>query len=116
MGKLSAAQQKQLADLEKLRDSDDDEEVSVWVRNADGHETRLTGERAERWLARNGYDIDDADDSSADEPLEGKNTPPAKKAAAPAKKATADTDPDDSAPLEGDPPSAAAPRQNKKFF
>ena len=114
MGKLSPDQEKQLAALEKLRDSDgDDDEISVWVRNADGHETRLTGARAERWMARNGYDIDDAEDSSKTEPLDPKAPKPAKKAA-PGKAGDGDTaDPDD---VAQDPPAASAPRPNRKFF
>ncbi len=74
MAKLSAEQQKQLADLEALRDADDEETV-VWVRNKSGHETRLTGDRAERWLKANGYDHDDAEDSSAREPLDAAGAP-----------------------------------------
>lgn len=84
MGKLTAEQTQQLKDLENLRDSADDDETVVWVRKGD-HETRLTGERARRWLAANGYDTDDADDSSQAAPLPAKTAAPAKKAV-PAKK------------------------------
>ena len=69
MGKLSEEQAKQLADLERIRDAED-EEVVIWVRNKDGHETRLTGDRAERWCRANGYTIEEAEaESSEAEPL-----------------------------------------------
>jgi hypothetical protein len=85
MARLTPQEQKQLDDLNARKDAPDDDELSVWVRNGDGHETRLTGAAAKRWLVKNGYDEDDADDSSAGDPLDGKgagkSTPPAKKAA-----------------------------------
>jgi hypothetical protein len=74
---------KALQDQIEALESEDDEETVVWVRKGD-HETRLTGQRAKRWLRANGYDEDDADDSTKSEPLEEK---PAK-SAAPAKKIT----------------------------
>lgn len=42
--------------LESAEDDEPDEEV--WVRNKDGHETRLTGKRAKAWMAKHGYDDD----------------------------------------------------------
>ena len=117
MGKLSAEQQKQLADLEALRDADDDEETVVWVRNKDGHETRLSGERAERWLKANGYDESDADDSSPKEPLDAKGTKTAGKAPragkADAKGKPADDDEDDQDVTPDDQP---AQRNRRAFF
>jgi hypothetical protein len=116
MGKLSAEQEKQLADLEALRDQDDDDdETVVWVRKGD-HETRLTGKRAERWLRENGYDPDDADDSTKDAPLDpkaagGKAGKPAKKAAAPK---AGDTIPgEDGEELDQDAPG---PTRNRRAF
>ena len=115
MGKLTKEQQAQLAELERLRDSDDpDEELAVWVRNKDGHETRLTGDRAFNWLTRNGYDVDDADDSSKGQPLDPKATPPAKKAA-PGKAGDPPADPAATDPPAQDPPAGGA-RPPRKFF
>lgn len=109
---------KQIDSLQAEYDSAEDDELEVWVRNGDGHETRLTGERAARWLARNGYDATDADDSSAGDPLDAKDpkkTAPAKKTAAPAKKTAApakkaaapavDDDQDDAADVDPEPTS-----------
>lgn len=118
MGRLTPAQQKQLDDLQAQKDAPDDEEVSVWVRNKDGHETRLTGQRAENWLTRNGYSADDADDATSVEPLEPKGgAAPAKKTAAPVKKAAAPAagaEPDAEPEVETD----AAPRttRGRAFF
>lgn len=110
MGKLTKEQEQQLAELEKIRDgADDDDEVSCWVRNSDGHETRLTGARAENWLRRNGYDVEDAGDSTKTDPLAEKGAPPAKKAA-PGKAG----DPPEDPPAQ-DPPAGGATRP-KKFF
>lgn len=113
MGKLSAEQTRQLKELEELRDADDDEETFVWVRRGD-HETRLTGDRAKRWLRANGYDEDEADDSSQAEPLEEKGAPKkaAKKAAAPAAKGAA-VAPEEEEPLEQD---ASAVKNRRSFF
>jgi len=109
MGKLSPEQQKQLADLEAMRDADDDDdECVVWVRKGD-HETRLTGDRARRWLRDNGYDPDDADDSTKAAPLEPKNAPAAKKATPKAGKAEAD-------PEAGEAPDAEPPVKNRRSF
>lgn len=110
MGKLTAEQEKQLAELEKIRDgAEDDDEVSCWVRNGDGHETRLTGARAVAWMKRNGYDVDDADDSTQAAPLDPKATTAPKKVA-PGKAG----DPPEDPPAQ-DPPAGGTPRP-KKFF
>ena len=54
------------------------QELLAWVRKqlgkpyvfgADGHETRLTGKRADSWLARNGYSDAAGDASTPDAPL-----------------------------------------------
>jgi hypothetical protein len=117
MAKLSAEQQRQLDELEALRDqADDDDETVVWVRKGD-HETRLTGKRAERWLRENGYDPDDADDSSKDAPLDPKAAggkaggKPAKKAAAP--KPGDDAPGNDGPELDQDAPG---PTRNRRAF
>lgn len=110
VAKLSAEQQKQLADLERIRDSDDgDDETVVWVRNSDGHETRLSGARAERWLERNGYSEADAAKGAA---LPEKKPDPAKKT--PDKK-TPDA-PDEGAELAPDAPAGGAAKAPRKFF
>ena len=110
MGKLSAEQENQLKELERIRDgADDDDEISCWVRNSEGHETRLTGARAVAWMKRNGYDAEDATDSTKTDPLDAKGTPPAKKAA-PGKAG----DPPEDPPAQ-DPPAGGAPKP-RKFF
>jgi hypothetical protein len=113
MGKLSAEQMRQLKELEELRDTED-EEVVVWVRKGD-HETRLTGARAERWLRANGYDADDADDSSKGDPLEEKpaKAAPAKKIVPGKIKAEKPAEEDLDAELETDQP---APRKAPREF
>jgi hypothetical protein len=116
MAKLSAEQMRQLKELEELRDAEDDEELSVWVRKGD-HETRLTGERARRWLKNNGYDEEDAEEASKGEPLEEKPTKavPAKKAVpGKAKVGKAEDEVVAGDPLEQDAP--AVPRQRREFF
>lgn len=114
MAKLSAEQMRQLKELEELRDAEDDEELSVWVRKGD-HETRLTGERARRWLKNNGYDEDDAEEATKGEPLQEKATKatPAKKTA-PAKTTKTQLAEDEVEELEQDAP--AAPRPRREFF
>ena len=90
MGKLSAEEQATLDRLQAQRDAPDDgDDGAIWVRNADGHETRLTGARADAWLARNGYSEAAGDASTEGAPLPAKpggKTGPAKKTAPPAKK------------------------------
>ncbi len=108
MGKLTAEQAQQLKDLEAMRDADDDDETVVWVRQGN-HETRLTGDRAVRWLRKNGYDEDDADESSQGAPLPAKSVP-AKKAAAPA--ADGPAEPVEGAELEQDAPEPT----RRRFF
>lgn len=71
MAKLSPEDQATLDRLTALRDAPDtDTDDEIWVRNSQGHETRLTGERARAWLRRNGYHEDDGDQSSRSEPLD----------------------------------------------
>lgn len=114
MGRLTPEQQKQLDDLQRLKDAEDDDELEVWVRNSDGHATRLTGPRAAAWLTRNGYDADDADDSAAGEPLDAKGAKRPAKKTAPAKKGAKPAEPDD----EVEPETDAEPRRTvpRAFF
>lgn len=115
MGRLTPQQQKQLDDLQAQKDAPDDDEVSVWVRNADGHETRLTGQRAENWLTRNGYSADDADDSTSGEPLDAaQGAKPAKKAAKAAPKPAAG-EPDGETEVEATDAAPKTPRP-RNFF
>lgn len=106
---------KALQDQIEALESEDDEETVVWVRKGD-HETRLTGQRAKRWLRANGYDEDDADDSTKSEPLEEK---PAK-SAAPAKKITPGKvkaeKPEDAADEELESDQPAPRRVPREFF
>lgn len=102
MGRLSAEEEATLKRLQAAKEAPDDEDTAVWVRNAAGHETRLTGARAERWLRSNGYSEDEAEESTADAPLPakkaaapGKKAAPAKRAAKPAPAAPAEDDLDD---------------------
>lgn len=115
MAKLSAEQQRQLQELEELRDAQEDEETVVWVRRGD-HETQLTGERARRWLKNNGFDAEDAEDSSKAEPLEEKESPKpgAAKKSAPAKVKAEKVETETDDELEQDVPAVARPR--REFF
>src|SRR4051812_43905255 len=118
MGKLTAEQQRQLDELTAIANAPDDgDDDAVWVRNGDGHETRLTGARAQAWLARNGYS-----DAAGDASTEGNPLPPkdgktpvkkaAKKAAPPAPGAPADGG---AAGGEGDElPTDAAPENGRR--
>ena len=129
MGKLSAEDQATLDRLTAQRDApDDDDDGAIWVRNADGHETRLTGKRADDWLARNGYSEAAGDASTQDAPLPaaggkgrpaatgGKGRPPARKQAARTSSGAtppADTDVDDDDQgddLDTDPPARTGRR------
>ncbi len=93
MAKLSAEDQATLDRLTALRDAPDDDadDGAIWVRNGDGHETRLTGRRADEWLARNGYSDAAGDASTQDAPLtpggKGKTPPAGKGKPAPRKQA-----------------------------
>lgn len=119
---LTEAERKQLEALQKKENTSDDEEFSIWVRNADGHETRLSGDRAIAWCKRNGYDVEEAEDSTAGDPLEaegGDATTTAPKKAAP-KKATpkaGETVDDQAGPedLAPDAPATGA-RKPRQFF
>lgn len=124
MGKLSAEDEATLKRLQAAKDAPDDEETVIWVRNGDGHETRLSGARAEAWLKRNGYSESEGDDSSKGDPLDaGGGAPeaggkkPVKKTAPPVKKAKppaeGDTIPgEDGEDLDVDD----TPRQRRAFF
>jgi hypothetical protein len=50
MAKLTQEQAATLAELERLRDAQDGDDVEVYVRDEKGRETRLTGAHAQRWL------------------------------------------------------------------
>lgn len=119
MARLSPEEQATLKRLQQRAEAPDDEETAVWVRNASGHETRLTGERAERWLARNGYSEDEAEESTAAEPLEsaGKGVPKkaAKKAAAP-KKAVPPADDADIPGEDGEDLDDVPPTPSRRAF
>lgn len=118
MGKLTAEQQRQLDELNALANAPDDgDDDAVWVRNGDGHETRLTGARAQAWLARNGYSDAAGEGSTEGNPLPPKDgKPPVKKAAKKAAPPAADGAP---AGGEGDELPTDAPPQNgprRAFF
>ena len=130
MAKLTAEEQATLDSLIARRDAaDDDDDGAIWVRNADGHETRLTGKRADAWLARNGYSDAAGDASTPDAPLApagGKAGPkpaagkaggkqPAKPAARASSGATppaddADQDADETPVDDADPPARTGRR------
>lgn len=123
MGKLSEEDKATLARLEKLRDApdeDDDDRDYVWVRTEAGHTVRLHGDRARAYCRRNGIDLDDAEDSSRENPVEApkagaKKAAPKKagapKAGAPAEGDGAELDEGDGAELDTDPPARSRPRQ-----
>jgi hypothetical protein len=75
MGQLTKEQAAQLKQLQELADAPDDQ-TEVWVRDAKGRETRLTGAHAQKWIGQLFGD---------DAPPNGGKT----RKAAPAKKATA---------------------------
>lgn len=83
MAKLTAEQQRQLADLQALADAPDDDEFDLVVRDEKGRETRLTGKHAQKWLKNLGLGDDDEpegdkaadDDKPEDDEPEGDKTP-----------------------------------------
>lgn len=91
----------------KALDDEDDEELSVWVRNSDGHETRLSGDRAKRWLVRNGYDAEDVEEATKGDPLEEKVDKARKATKAAPKKVDA---------TEEEPLESEAPAKPRSFF
>ena len=96
---LNKEQAAQLAELEKLRDAADDEEVEVYVRDERNRETRLTGAQAQRWLTQL---------FGEDPAPPAKSTPPAKKAGkAPAAPPAEESEGEEGEEgEEGDPPPA----------
>lgn len=51
MGKLTDEQAAALAELEKLRDSaDEDDDYEVWIENDKGHKTKLPSKKASGYL------------------------------------------------------------------
>jgi hypothetical protein len=123
MGKLSPEQARQLKELQDLEAAEDDgEEESAWVQLENGQSVRLTGDRLRRYMRKHGFDEDDLDAATKDDPMGGKDAPtgPAKKTAAPAKKTagrTATTEAGDNNPgtppedLEQDAPTRPRARQ-----
>lgn len=83
MGKLTAEQQKALAELQALADAPDEEEYEVWVKNEKGQETRIPSSRAGSWLKENfGISLHDEPAGSEEEVEdedEGAGTPKDKK-------------------------------------
>lgn len=76
--------EKLMAELEEELNSPDDDEVEeVWVRTPDGYETKLTGEKAKRFLAKHNKLW--AEDEVA-QVVEPKKRAVAKKTASPVKK------------------------------
>lgn len=124
MAKLSAEDQATLDRLTALRDAPDSDDDAIWVRNGDGHETRLTGARATAWLERNGYSEAAGDASSQGAPLDpaaaggktaAKKAAPAAKKAAPAARGKApapdaDIPGEDGEELDADPPARTGRR------
>lgn len=113
MGKLSAEDKATLDRLQQMQSAPDgDDDDYVWVRLENGNSVRLHGDRARSWCKRHGIDIDDAEDSTAGNPVDPKKAAPAKKAAAP-KKAGAPAEPEgegEGEELADDPPSQGRPR------
>ena len=117
MGKLSPEEQATLDRLTRQRDEPDDDDLAVWVRNSDGHETRLTGERAARWLRRNGYDEDDADESTSAEPLDARKGKPAARPAGRKPQVKAPTGKEQEEPEEQEEaPDPEPPRSGPRTF
>ena len=55
-----------LADRAKAED-DEDEGTEVWVKNDKGHEVKLTGAKARKFMAQFGVDDDDEDQGDDDQ-------------------------------------------------
>lgn len=123
MAKLSPEDAATLKRLQaRQQAADDEDELVIWVRNSDGHETRLTGDRAEAWCRRHGYTAEEAEESTKSEPLEGADAaaaakkPAAKKPAAkkPAEAGDVEADGVEADDVEAD--AAPASTRRRSFF